>query len=202
MKSKFLIVFGLLLANVCASAQNYFGVTGGCNLSRIHDKDFFDVDYYSKIGFNVGVAYEHRFRNSGNNYPFIDASILYSLEQYSFAYKDRSIDPYDMVLTSGGYEPIVKEKYLKVPVGVGFNFQLAEKFGLAPKVYGILDATIDRFGMDPIFAFGGGMNLNVGESFQIGIGYDLNHSFSRSCESGKDWIGNFHANLTYYIFSK
>ena len=202
MKSKFLIVFCLLLANVCASAQNYFGVTGGCNLSHIHDKDFFDVDYYSKIGFNVGVAYEHRFKNSGNNYPFIDASILYSLEQYSFAYKDRKIDPYDIVLYYGGYEPIVKEKYLKVPVGVGFNFQLAEKFGLAPKVYGILDAIIDRFGMDPIFAFGGGMNLNVGESFQIGIGYDLNHSFSRSCESGKDWIGNFHANLTYYIFSK
>ena len=197
-----LVVAGLMLAGVCASARNYFGVTGGCNLSHIHDKGFFDVDYYSKIGFNVGVAYEHRFRNSGNNYPFIDASILYSLEQYSFAYKDRTIDPYDIVLTSGGFEPIVKEKYLKVPVGVGLNFQLAEKFGLAQKDYGILDATIDRFGMDPIFAFGGGMNFNIGESVQIGIGYDLNHSFSRSCESGKDWIGNFHANLTYYIFSK
>ncbi len=201
MKNKLLIAVGLSLASVCASAQNYFGVTGGCNLSHLSKQDIL-FDFYSKIGFNVGVAYEHRFKNSGNSYPFVDASILYSLEQYSFAYKDRTIDPYDMVLYYGGYEPIVKEKYLKVPVGVGFNFQLAEKFGLAPKVYGILDATIDRFGMDPIFAFGGGMNLNIGEQFQIGIGYDLNHSFSWSCVSGKDWIGNFHANLTYYIFSK
>ena len=201
MKNKILIAVGLLLASVCASAQNYFGVTGGCNLSHLSKQDVL-FDFYSKIGFNVGVAYEHRFKNSGNSYPFVDASILYSLEQYSFAYKDRTIDPYDMVLYYGGYEPIVKEKYLKVPVGVGFNFQLAEKFGLAPKVYGILDATIDRFGMDPIFAFGGGMNFNIGESVQIGIGYDLNHSFAWTCASFKEWIGNFHANLTYYIFSK
>lgn len=212
MKKEMLVSAGLLLAGVGATAQNYFGVTGGYNLTHHHAPDDYYFEYENKSGFNAGIAYEHRFKNSGNNYLFLDASVLYSLEQYSCTQKDKTINLNDMVFASGGDDSGLEMKYLKVPVGVGYNFQLAEKFGLAPKVYGILDVDVhkhpgakdNKYCTDPYFAFGGGANLNIGERFQIGMGYDWNlarYISPRYLES-KNWTGNFHTNLTYYLFSK
>ena len=67
MKGKFLITTGLALASVCSSAQNYFGVTGGYNLSTFKmDKQRLGipdgvVENSPKSGFNAGIAYEYRF---------------------------------------------------------------------------------------------------------------------------------------------
>ena len=89
---------------------------------------------------------------------------------------------------------------MKVPVSFGYNFKLSDNFGLAPKVFGILES---QLGVDhdpeynPLFdfAFGAGVNLNIGERLSIGLGYDWNP------EDFDSHLGNAHANVSYYIFS-
>ncbi|MBP5526749.1 MAG: outer membrane beta-barrel protein [Paludibacteraceae bacterium] len=211
MKSKFLIVAGLLLAGVCASAQNYFGVTGGYNLSTLKMEELTGDPYGVKTehsprsGFNAGIAYEHRFTGSDKGNLFIGANVLYSLEGYHY----KTTIPTgvsDIVLKSGSdavYEDNVDFKYLKVPVSFGYNFKLSDNFGLAPKVFGILESQLDivHDDVNPVFdfAFGAGVNLNIGERLSIGLGYDWNleNDFEPNIR-----YGNAHANVTYYIFSK
>ena len=211
MKSKFLIVAGLLLAGVCASAQNYFGVTGGYNLSTLKMEELTGDPYGVKTehsprsGFNAGIAYEHRFTGSDKGNLFIGANVLYSLEGYHY----KTTIPTgvsDIVLKSGSdavYEDNVDFKYLKVPVSFGYNFKLSDNFGLAPKVFGILESQLDivHDDVNPVFdfAFGAGVNLNIGERLSIGLGYDWNleNDFEPNIR-----YGNAHANVSYYIFSK
>ena len=203
MKSKFLITTGLVLASVCASAQNYFGVTGGYNLSAKNmDEDFEFTEYSSRSGFNAGIAYEYRFSGTDKGNMFIGANVLYSLEGFHIkrSAPAGSNDP-DMVSISAiESEEDFDIKYLKVPVGFGYNFKLSDNFGLAPKVFGILES---QLGVDhdpeynPLFdfAFGAGVNLNIGERLSIGLGYDWNP------EDFDSRLGNAHANVSYYIFS-
>jgi len=203
MKSKFLITTGLVLASVCASAQNYFGVTGGYNLSAKNmDEDFEFTEYSSKSGFNAGIAYEYRFSGTDKGNLFIGANVLYSLEGFHIkrSAPAGSNDP-DMVRISAiESEENFDIKYLKVPVSFGYNFKLSVNFGLAPKVFGILES---QLGVDhdpeynPLFdfAFGAGVNLNIGERLSIGLGYDWNP------EDFDSHLGNAHANVSYYIFS-
>lgn len=198
MKNKILIAIGLLLVSVCASAQNYFGVTGGYNLSTITERSGVVPgwrEYSPKSGFNVGIAYEHRFTGSDKGNMFLGANILYSLEGYKF----KEVVPVgpDIVFVNANtidYDGKIDIKLLKIPVSFGYNFQLTEKFGIAPKIFVIYD--FEPSYKDSYFAFGGGANFNIGERFSIGIGYDM--------KSGYDggWYDNCHANLTYYIFSK
>ena len=186
MKNKLLIAVGLSLASVCASAQNYFGVTGGYNLTNMHhEMGSSDFERDPKSGFNIGASYEHRFHANGKGYPFLDACLLYSQEGYFYSDKDL--------------------KFLKIPVGVGYDFQLTRKFGLAPKVFGVLDvemSDVSASDNNMFFAFGGGANLNIGEKFSIGIGYELRRESYGSNDDYYSWFNTFHTNLTYYIFSK
>ncbi|MBQ0156917.1 MAG: outer membrane beta-barrel protein [Bacteroidales bacterium] len=214
MKNKLFVVAGLMMACMGASAQNYFGVTAGYNLSnRSFDEEFQSdaVEYSYRSGFNAGIAYEHRFNASENkNYMFLDASFLYSLQGFHYKYdigKEifNAYEKGDYEVAPTGKEPVYDEnvdiKYLKLPVSFGYNFQLGEKFGLAPKVFGILKTRVDMshgsIGAKYVeFAFGAGANLNIGEKFQVGLGYDWDPSY-------RDMVdGNAHVNLTYYIFSK
>ena len=207
---KNLIVAGLMLAGVCASAQNYFGVTGGYNLSTLKMEELTGDPYGVKTehsprsGFNAGIAYEHRFTGSDKGNLFIGANVLYSLEGYHY----KTTIPTgvsDIVLKSGSdavYEDNVDFKYLKLPVSFGYNFKLSDNFGLAPKVFGILESQLDivHDDVNPVFdfAFGAGVNLNIGERLSIGLGYDWNP------ETDFDptvVYGNAHANVSYYIFS-
>ena len=202
----------MMLANVCVSAQNYFGVTGGYNLSTLKmensgGEDPFGVkkEHSPRSGFNAGIAYEHRFTGSDKGNLFIGANVLYSLEGYHY----KTTIPTggsDIKLKSGSaavYEGDVDIKNLKVPVSFGYNFKLSDNFGLAPKVFGILESQldVDHNETNPVFdfAFGAGVNLNIGERLSIGLGYDWNpeNDFEpniRYC--------NAHANVSYYIFSK
>ncbi|MCR5247644.1 MAG: porin family protein [Paludibacteraceae bacterium] len=207
---KMLIVAGLMLASVCASAQNYFGVTGGYNLSTLKMEELTGDPYGVKTehsprsGFNAGIAYEHRFTGSDKGNLFIGANVLYSLEGYHY----KTTIPTgvsDIVLKSGSdavYEDNVDFKYLKVPVSFGYNFKLSDNFGLAPKVFGILESQLDivHDDVNPVFdfAFGAGVNLNIGERLSIGLGYDWNieNDFEPNIR-----YGNAHANVSYYIFS-
>ena len=207
---KNLIVAGLLLAGVCASAQNYFGVTGGYNLSTLKMEELTGDPYGVKTehsprsGFNAGIAYEHRFTGSDKGNLFIGANVLYSLEGYHY----KTTIPTgvsDIVLKSGSdavYEDNVDFKYLKLPVSFGYNFKLSDNFGLAPKVFGILESQLDivHDDVNPVFdfAFGAGVNLNIGERLSIGLGYDWNieNDFEPNIR-----YGNAHANVSYYIFS-
>ena len=207
---KILIVAGLMLAGVCASAQNYFGVTGGYNLSTLKMEELTGDPYGVKTehsprsGFNAGIAYEHRFTGSDKGNLFIGANVLYSLEGYHY----KTTIPTgvsDIVLKSGSdavYEDNVDFKYLKVPVSFGYNFKLSDNFGLAPKVFGILESQLDivHDDVNPVFdfAFGAGVNLNIGERLSIGLGYDWNleSDFEPNIR-----YGNAHANVSYYIFS-
>ena len=209
MKKK-LIVAGLMLAGVCASAQNYFGVTGGYNLSTLKMEELTGAPYGVKTehsprsGFNAGIAYEHRFTGSDKGNLFIGANVLYSLEGYHY----KTTIPTgvsDIVLKSGSdavYEDNVDFKYLKLPVSFGYNFKLSDNFGLAPKVFGILESQLDivHDDVNPVFdfAFGAGVNLNIGERLSIGLGYDWNieNDFEPNIR-----YGNAHANVSYYIFS-
>ena len=209
MKKK-LIVAGLMLAGVCASAQNYFGVTGGYNLSTLKMEELTGDPYGVKTehsprsGFNAGIAYEHRFTGSDKGNLFIGANVLYSLEGYHY----KTTIPTgvsDIVLKSGSdavYEDNVDFKYLKLPVSFGYNFKLSDNFGLAPKVFGILESQLDivHDDVNPVFdfAFGAGVNLNIGERLSIGLGYDWNieNDFEPNIR-----YGNAHANVSYYIFS-
>ena len=207
---KLLIVAGLMLAGVCASAQNYFGVTGGYNLSTLKMEELTGDPYGVKTehsprsGFNAGIAYEHRFTGSDKGNLFIGANVLYSLEGYHY----KTTIPTgvsDIVLKSGSdavYEDNVDFKYLKLPVSFGYNFKLSDNFGLAPKVFGILESQVgvEHSDVNPVFdfAFGAGVNLNIGERLSIGLGYDWNP------ETDFDptvVYGNAHANVSYYIFS-
>jgi opacity protein-like surface antigen len=208
---KLLIVAGLMLAGVCASAQNYFGVTGGYNLSTLKMEELTGDPYGVKTehsprsGFNAGIAYEHRFTGSDKGNLFIGANVLYSLEGYHY----KTTIPTgvsDIVLKSGSdavYEDNVDFKYLKLPVSFGYNFKLSDNFGLAPKVFGILESQLDivHDDVNPVFdfAFGAGVNLNIGERLSIGLGYDWNieNDFEPNIR-----YGNAHANVSYYIFSK
>lgn len=207
---KNLIVAGLMLAGVCASAQNYFGVTGGYNLSTLKMEELTGDPYGVKTehsprsGFNAGIAYEHRFTGSDKGNLFIGANVLYSLEGYHY----KTTIPTgvsDIVLKSGSdavYEDNVDFKYLKLPVSFGYNFKLSDNFGLAPKVFGILESQLDivHDDVNPVFdfAFGAGVNLNIGERLSIGLGYDWNieNDFEPNIR-----YGNAHANVSYYIFS-
>ena len=207
---KILIVAGLMLAGVCASAQNYFGVTGGYNLSTLKMEELTGDPYGVKTehsprsGFNAGIAYEHRFTGSDKGNLFIGANVLYSLEGYHY----KTTIPTgvsDIVLKSGSdavYEDNVDFKYLKLPVSFGYNFKLSDNFGLAPKVFGILESQLDivHDDVNPVFdfAFGAGVNLNIGERLSIGLGYDWNieNDFEPNIR-----YGNAHANVSYYIFS-
>lgn len=207
---KLLIVAGLMLAGVCASAQNYFGVTGGYNLSTLKMEELTGDPYGVKTehsprsGFNAGIAYEHRFTGSDKGNLFIGANVLYSLEGYHY----KTTIPTgvsDIVLKSGSdavYEDNVDFKYLKLPVSFGYNFKLSDNFGLAPKVFGILESQLDivHDDVNPVFdfAFGAGVNLNIGERLSIGLGYDWNieNDFEPNIR-----YGNAHANVSYYIFS-
>ena len=207
---KILIVAGLMLAGVCASAQNYFGVTGGYNLSTLKMEELTGDPYGVKTehsprsGFNAGIAYEHRFTGSDKGNLFIGANVLYSLEGYHY----KTTIPTgvsDIVLKSGSdavYEDNVDFKYLKLPVSFGYNFKLSDNFGLAPKVFGILESQLDivHDDVNPVFdfAFGAGVNLNIGERLSIGLGYDwiLESDFEPNIR-----YGNAHANVSYYIFS-
>jgi opacity protein-like surface antigen len=207
---KILIVAGLMLAGVCASAQNYFGVTGGYNLSTLKMEELTGDPYGVKTehsprsGFNAGIAYEHRFTGSDKGNLFIGANVLYSLEGYHY----KTTIPTgvsDIVLKSGSdavYEDNVDFKYLKLPVSFGYNFKLSDNFGLAPKVFGILESQLDivHDDVNPVFdfAFGAGVNLNIGERLSIGLGYDWNleSDFEPNIR-----YGNAHANVSYYIFS-
>lgn len=196
MKNKLFVLAGLMMACAGVSAQNYFGLTGGYNLSKVsveNPSDYCENKFGS--GFNVGVAYEHRFKSTGNSYPFIDASILYSLEKRNVEY---SVDLNDMVGCPPAFD--IDMKFLKIPVSFGYNFQVSDKFGIGPKVFAIFDGDFSSQGLDPYFAFGGGVNFNIGERASIGIGHDLNY---RNLYFGGDvWSHNTHANFTYYIFSK
>ena len=202
MKNKILIAIGLLLVSVCASAQNYFGVTGGYNLSTMTERSGVEPgwrEYSPKSGFNVGIAYEHRFAGSDKGNMFLGANILYSLEGYKF----KEVVPVgpDIVFVNANtidYDGKIDIKLLKIPVSFGYNFQLAEKFGIAPKIFVIYD--FEPSYKDSYFAFGGGANFNIGERFSIGIGYDMKSGYHGSFDCG--WYDNCHANLTYYIFSK
>ena len=160
---KILIVAGLMLASVCASAQNYFGVTGGYNLSTLKMEELTGDPYGVKTehsprsGFNAGIAYEHRFTGSDKGNLFIGANVLYSLEGYHY----KTTIPTgvsDIVLKSGSdavYEDNVDFKYLKVPVSFGYNFKLSDNFGLAPKVFGILESQLDivHDDVNPVFEY-------------------------------------------------
>ena len=203
MKNKILIAVGLLLSCVCASAQSYFGVTGGYNLSTKNvDEKFEYTEYSSKSGFNAGIAYEYRFSGSDKGNMFIGANVLYSLEGFHIktSVPAGSYDPDMVLMSSFESEEDVDIKYLKVPVSFGYNFKLSDNFGLAPKVFGILES---QLGVDhdpeynPVFdfAFGAGVNLNIGERLSIGLGYDWNP------EDFDSHLGNAHANVSYYIFS-
>ncbi len=203
MKNKLLIAVGLSLASVCASAQNYFGVTGGYNLSTITERSGVVPgwrEYSPKSGFNVGIAYEHRFAGSDKGNMFLGANILYSLEGYKF----KEVVPVgpDIVFVNANtidYDGKIDIKLLKIPVSFGYNFQLTEKFGIAPKIFVIYD--FEPSYKDSYFAFGGGANFNIGERFSIGIGYDMRSGYNGP-NGNRVWFDNFHANLTYYIFSK
>ena len=208
MKGKFLITTGLVLASVCTSAQNYFGVTGGYNLSTFKmDKQRLGipdgvVENSPKSGFNAGIAYEYRFTGSDKGNLFIGANVLYSLEGYHHkALVPAGMSVYPDIVS---VEPIESEedvdiKYLKVPVSFGYNFKLSDNFGLAPKVFGILESQVgvEHSDANPVFdfAFGAGVNLNIGERLSIGLGYDWNPD-DFDC-----YFGNAHANVSYYIFS-
>ena len=208
MKNKILIAIGLLLSCVCASAQSYFGVTGGYNLSTFKIDELRlgvpegVIENTPKSGFNAGIAYEYRFTGSDKGNLFIGANVLYSLE----GYHHKALVPADMSLAPDlvTIEPIESEedvdiKYLKVPVSFGYNFKLSDNFGLAPKVFGILESQldVDHNDANPVidFAFGAGVNLNIGERLSIGLGYDWNP------EDFDCVLGNAHANVSYYIFS-
>ncbi len=209
---KMLIAVGLMLASVCASAQNYFGVTGGYNLSTLKmeestgDPYGVKTEHSPRSGFNAGIAYEHRFDGSDKGNLFLGANVLYSLEGYHY----KTTIPTggsDIKLKSGSapvvYEDDVDIKNLKVPVSFGYNFKLSDNFGLAPKVFGILESQLDVDHNETNqvfdFAFGAGLNLNIGERLSIGLGYDWNPEtdFEPTIV-----YGNAHANVTYYIFSK
>ena len=211
MKSKFLITTGLVLAGVCASAQSYFGVTGGYNLSTLKMEELtgdpygVKTEYSPRSGFNAGIAYEYRFSGSDKGNLFIGANVLYSLEGYH--YKTTIPTGGSDIELKSGLAPYVAEgdvdiKNLKVPVSFGYNFKLSDNFGLAPKVFGILESQldVDHNDTNPAldFAFGAGVNLNIGEKLSIGLGYDWNPEDNfvpkiRYC--------NAHANVSYYIFS-
>lgn len=202
---KTLVLAGMLLASVCASAQNYFGVTAGYNLSTLSGADGL-MDISPKSGFNAGIAYEHRFSGSDKGNLFLGANVLYSLEGYHYklSLPTGPIESSDMVLNNPiEYDEDVDIKYLKIPVSFGYNFKLSDNFGLAPKVFGILESQLDivHDDVNPVFdfAFGAGVNLNIGERLSIGLGYDWNP------ETDFDptiVYGNAHANVTYYFFSK
>ena len=143
MKSKLLITTGLVLASVCASAQSYFGVTGGYNLSTLRMENTEDdpygvkTEYSPRSGFNAGIAYEYRFSGSDKGNLFIGANVLYSLEGYH--YKTTIPTGGSDIELKSGLAPYVAEgdvdiKNLKVPVSFGYNFKLSDNFGLAPKV--------------------------------------------------------------------
>ena len=198
-----------MLASVCASAQSYFGVTGGYNLSTMKIEESkgiggINTEHSPKSGFNAGIAYEHRFSGSDKGNLFIGANVLYSLEGYHYK-TTLPTSSYDIVFS--GVDPITYDenfdiKYLKVPVSFGYNFKLSDNFGLAPKVFGVLESQLDVEHNDtnPLFdfAFGAGVNLNIGERLSIGLGYDWNPE--------TDFVPtalycNAHANVSYYIFS-
>lgn len=90
-----------------------------------------------------------------------------------------------------------------MPVSFGYNIKLGDNFGLAPKMYGILKSQLglDEYSTEPTvdFAFGAGANLNIGDRFSIGLGYEWNPD--TRCEPSTSY-NNAHANVTYYIFSK
>ena len=204
MKSRFLIATGLMLASVCASAQNYFGVTGGYNLSTLKmDLTGSLMEISPRSGFNAGIAYEYRFCGSDKGNLFVGAKALYSLEGYHYNLTipvETTVSP-DIEVADKPieYDENFDVKYLKVPVSFGYNFKLSDNFGLAPKVLGILESRldVDHDDANPVidFAFGAGVNLNIGERFSIGLGYDWNPT-----EFNNVW-GNAHANVSYYIFS-
>jgi opacity protein-like surface antigen len=209
MKSRFLIATGLMLASVCASAQNYFGVTGGYNLStmKIEESTGIEVvntEHSPRSGFNAGIAYEHRFDGSDKGNLFLGASLLYSLEGYHYkttlptGNSDIKFSDVDLIT----YDKNFDIKYLKLPVSFGYNFKLSDNFGLAPKVFGILESQLDivHDDVNPVFdfAFGAGVNLNIGERLSIGLGYDWNPETNFVPTV---LYGNAHANVSYYIFS-
>lgn len=217
-----LVSAGLMLASLGATAQNYFGVTAGYNLSTRNSDDVAiyptgKIEYGCRSGFNAGIAYEHRFTASEKGYLFLDANLLYSLEGYHLKMDYIPSGVTVSSATVNGASSQIKEevikidedidyKYLKVPVSFGYNFQLAEKFGLAPKVTAIFESQLKKKN-DFVsgtryanFAFGGGANLNIGERISIDLGYDwMPESFGGD---HKCVYGNAHANFTYYIFSK
>ena len=202
---KMLVVAGLMLAGVCASAQNYFGVTGGYNLSNHFISEWnltsidpieggVSYDYYCKSGFNAGLSFEHRFapKSNGGNW-FLGVSALYSLEGYNIRSEIAFADGYVKE-----YDTDCDIKLLKFPVSFGFNFKVNEKVGFAPKVYGIFARNVGaQFSFEKLsrFSYGGGANINIGERSSIGVGYDWYVSEKNI------WNGNAHVNFTYYIFS-
>lgn len=224
MKGKMLLVAGLALAGIDASAQNYFGVTGGYNLSTLMSEELEDVEwgvkseYTPKSGFNAGIAYEHRFTGSDKGNLFIGANLLYSLEGYKYKTTiptnvslSSTIDPAEVGAPSfeqngsEAYEGTVDIKYLKVPVSFGYNFKLSENLGLAPKIFGIFETQVGAEDWSTRsrhfdFAFGAGANLNIGERLSIGLGYDWNPDGRYS--GSVPVYGNAHVNVSYFILSK
>lgn len=207
MKNKLFVLAGLMLAGA-ASAQNHIGLTAGYNLSSRFCTSTpaysLGIEYGPKSGFNAGVAYEHRFAKQANEGNwFIDADLLFSLEGFhskSWGF----LDPheYNVAVEVEPWDEYYDIKYLKLPFGAGYNFKCTDKFGFAPKVYCVLEKelNVNKVSRDGVLdvAYGAGVNLNIGERAQIGLGYDWN-SFGKGsglCST------NAHANFTYYLFSK
>lgn len=208
MKNKLFVLAGLMMTCMGTQAQNYFGLTAGYNLSSRHVSSvpayFVGVDYGPRSGFNAGIAYEHRFaaKTNGGNW-FIDADLLFSLERvHSQSWGFMDPHEYNVSIEVEPWDEVYDTKYLKLPVGTGFNFKCTDKFGFAPKVFVILEKELEdhKVGTEKVFdvAYGGGVNLNIGDRTQIGLGYDWNN-FGQGTGA---WSGNAHANFTYYIFSK
>lgn len=203
MKRILLVSIGTILASVCASAGNYFGVTGGYNLSNYYSPSYEGrPNYEARSGFDLGVAYEHRFnaRENGNNW-YLDAGLRYSLQRYRCYYfmsdHKSSYSGSDLV-ACGPQEFDVVEKFttLKLPVGVGYNFKLNEKLGLGPKAYGTFVYEVgDYHGL--YCGFGGGAKLNIGERISIEAGYDVTRKLSFDY-----YFGAAYANFTYYFLAK
>lgn len=222
MKIKMLVSAGLMLASAVATAENLFGVTGGYNLSTRFDNLEYEsgsgyFEYKCKSGFNAGLAYEHRFTSSEKGNLFLDAQLLYSLEGYRLKAEFSSDDivlsgsvsaSSDASLNATGeivkIDEYINWRYIKVPVGFGYNFKLGEKFGLAPKVAAIFKCELrDHMGNGAPFAnfaFGGGAKLNIGERISVDLGYDwMPESFGGD---HKCVLGTAHANFTYYFIAK
>ncbi|MBO4333383.1 MAG: outer membrane beta-barrel protein [Paludibacteraceae bacterium] len=198
MKKHVLLVAGCLLVSATTFAENRFGVTAGANINYNSSYETFKTS----PGFEAGLAWEHSFGSTEKGHPFFNVGLLYSLRNSKY---EESVPGGRIPGTSVNYPSTTRtysyhDSYLVLPISAGYNFQLSEKFGLAPKT-GI---SANKNIKEKEFGFGAelGVNLNIGKKFQVGLSHEwtiANHYEFGGWET-KDLCNLVHANLTYYIF--